>query len=83
MQFLLTVLSPILLDGVRSSESEEAQVVRYVRSIIEFHLVLGQCGPTDYTLGMLDNRVTIFYKHKSMFYSQRSTKARTRNFDKK
>ena len=83
MRFLLAVLDPILIDGVRSSESEEAQVLGCVRSIIEFHLVLGQCSHSDYTLGLLDNRLAIFYRHKSVFRPQRRTKARTKNFEKK
>ena len=40
MRFLLAVLGPILIAGVRSSKSEEVRVLACVRSIIEFHLVL-------------------------------------------
>lgn len=83
MRFLLAILGPILIDGVRSSESEEARVLACVRSIIEFHLVLGQRSHSDYTLGLLDNRLAIFYRNKSVFRPQRSTKARTNNFEKK
>ena len=83
MWFLLAVLGSILIDEVRSSESEEARVLACVRSIIEFHLVLEQCSHADYTLGLLDNRLAIFYRHKSVFRPQRRTKARTKNFEKK
>ena len=54
MRFLPASLGPILIDGVRSSESEEARVLACVRSIIEFHLVLGQCSHSDYILGLLE-----------------------------
>ena len=83
MRFLLAVLGPILIDGVQSSETEKAWVLACVRSIIEFHLVLGQRSHPDYTLGLLDNRLAIFYRQKSVFRPQRSTKARTKNFEKK
>ena len=83
MRFLLAVLGPILIDGVRSSESKEARVLACVRSIIEFHLVLGQRRHSDYTLGLLEKRLAIFYRNKSVFRPQRSTKARTKNFEKK
>ena len=72
-----------MIDGVRSSESEEARVLACVRSIIEFHLVLGQRSHSDFTLSLLDNRLAIFYRQKSVFRPQRSTKARTKNFEKK
>ena len=55
MGFLLAILGPILMDGVLSNESEEAGVLACFRSIIEFHLVLGQRSHSDYTLGLLDN----------------------------
>ena len=54
-----------------------------VRSIVEFLLVLGQCNHSDYTLGVLDNRLSIFYTSKCVFRPQRSTKARTMNFETK
>ena len=82
MRLLLAVLGPILIDGVRSSESEEVRVLACVRSTIEFHLVLGQRSHSDYTLALQDNRLAIFYRHKSMFRPQRSTKAGTKNFEK-
>ena len=77
------MLGPILIDGVRSSKSEEARVLACVRSIIELHLVLGQRSHSDYTLGQLDNRLAIFYRQKPVFHPQRSTKARTKNFQKR
>ena len=51
MRFSLAVLGPILIDLARSGELEEAQVLACVRSIIQFHLVLGQHSHSDYTLG--------------------------------
>jgi len=42
MGFFLAVLGPILIDEVRSSQSEDARVVACIRSIVEFLLVLGQ-----------------------------------------
>jgi len=83
MQFLLAVLGPKLINGVQSSESEEVRLLVYVRSIIEFLLVLGQHPHSDYTLDLLDNRLTIFYRSKSVFHPQRSTKTRTKTFKKK
>ena len=83
MRFLLAILGPILIDGVRSSESEEARVLVCVRSIIEFHLVLEQRSQSDYTLSLLDSRLAIFYRNKSVFRPQRRTKVRTNNFEKK
>ena len=83
MQFLLAVLSAILIDGVRSSQSEDAWVLACVRYIVEFLLVGGQRNHSDYTLGLLDNRLSIFYTSKSVFRPQRSTKARTKNFETK
>ena len=83
MRFLLAVLCPILIDGVRSSESEKARVLACVRSNIKFHLVLGQPSHSDYTLGLLDNRLGIFYKQKSVFHPQRSTGAGAGNFGEK
>jgi len=83
MQFLLAVLSAILIDGVRSSQSEDAWVLACVRYIVEFLLVGGQRNHSDYTLGLLDNRLSIFYTSKSVFRPQRSTKARTKNFQRK
>jgi len=83
MQYSLAMLVPILIDGVQASESEEVQVLACVRSIIKFHLVLGQSSHSDYTLGLLDDRLAIFYRHKSVFHPQRSTKLRTKNFEKK
>ena len=83
MRFLLAVLGPTLIDGVRSSESEEARVLACVKSVIEFHLVHGRRSHSDYTLGLLDNRFAIFYRQKAVFRPQRSIKARTKNFVKK
>jgi len=83
MCFLLTVLGPILIDGVRSGKSEEVWVLAYVRSIIEFLLVVGQRSHSDYPLSLLDNRLAIFPRTKSMFRPQRSTKTRTRTCQKK
>jgi len=77
------VLGPILIDGVRSSQSEDARVLACVGSIVEFLLVFGQRNHSDYTLGLLDNRPSIFYTSKSVFHLQRSTKARTKNFETK
>ncbi|KAG0640188.1 hypothetical protein HOY80DRAFT_1042629 [Tuber brumale] len=81
--FLLAVLGPILTDGVRLIESEEAQVLTCVKSIIEFPLVLGQRGHSDYTLGLLDSGRETFYGTKSVFCAQRKTKPRTQNFEKR
>ena len=83
MRFLLAVLGPLLIDGVRSVESEEARVLTCVRAIIEFVLVLGQRSHSDYTLGLLDSGLATFYRSKSVFRPQRSTKARAKNFEKK
>jgi hypothetical protein len=83
MRFLLAVLGPMLIDRVRSVESEEARVLTCVKSIIEFLLVLGQRSHSDYTLGLLDGGLATFYKTKSVFRVQRSTKARTKNFEKR
>jgi len=83
MRFLLAVLGPIFIDGVRSSQSEDARVLACVRSIVEFLLVFGQCNHSDYTLGLLDNRLSIFYTSKSVFRPQRSTKGRTKNCETK
>ena len=83
MRFLLAVLGSMLIDRVRSVESEEAHVLTCVRSIIEFLLVLGQHSHSDYTLGLLDGRLATFYKTKSVFRVQRSTKARNKNFEKR
>ena len=83
MRFLLAVLGPMLIDRVRSVESEEAWVLTCVKSIIEFLLVLGQRSHSDYTLGLLDGGLTTFYKTKFVFRVQRSTKARTKNFEKR
>ena len=77
MRFLLAVLGPILIDGVRSSQSEDARVLACGRSMVEFLLVLGQCNHSDYTLGLLDNGLSIFYTSKSVFHPQRSITART------
>jgi len=82
-RFLRAVLGPILIDGVRSSQSEDARIRACVRSIVETLLVLGQCNHSDYTLGLLDNRLSIFYTSKFVFRPQRSTKARTKNFGTK
>jgi len=68
---------------VRSSQSEDARVLACVRSIVNFLLVFGQCNHFDYTLGLLDNRLSIFYTSKSVFRPQRSTKARSKNFETK
>src|SRR5207237_6089404 len=76
-------LGPMWNDRVRSVESEQARVLTCVKSIIEFLLVLGQCSHPDYTLGLLDDGLTTFYKTKSVFRVQRSTKARTKNFQKR
>jgi len=83
MRFLLALLGPILIDGGRSSQSEDARGLACVRSIVEFLLVFGQRKHCDYTLGLLDNRLSIFYTSKSVFRPQRSTKARTKNFETK
>ncbi|KAG0640490.1 hypothetical protein HOY80DRAFT_1041784 [Tuber brumale] len=83
MRFLLAVLGPMLTAGVRSIESEEAQVLTCVKSIIEFPLVLGQRGHSEYTLGLLDSGIATFYGTKSVFCAQRSTKARTKNYKKR
>ena len=83
MRFLLAVLGPMLIDRVRSLESEEARVLTCVRSIIEFLLVLEQRSHSNYTLGLLDGGLATFYKTKSVFHAQRSTKARTKNFKKR
>jgi len=83
MRFLLAVLGRILINGVRSSQSEDARVLACARSIVEFLLVFGQHNHSDYTLGLLDNRLSIFYTSKSVFRPQRSTKARTKNFETK
>jgi len=83
MRFLLAVLGPILIDGVRSRQSENARVVACVRSSVEFLLFLGPRNHSDYTLGLLDNRLSIFYTSKSVFGPHRSTKARTKNFETK
>jgi len=60
MRFLLAVLVPILIDGVRSSQSEDALVQACARSVVKFLLLFGQCNHSDYTLGLLDNSVSIF-----------------------
>ncbi|KAG0641639.1 hypothetical protein HOY80DRAFT_1038808 [Tuber brumale] len=83
MRFLLAVLGPMLTDRVQSMESEKAQVLTCVRSIIEFLLVLGQHSHSDYTLGLLDSGLATFYRTKSVFCAQRNTKARTKNFEKR
>src|SRR5205807_2741770 len=83
MQFLLALLGPMLIDRVRSVESQEAWAFTFVGSNIEFLLVLGQCHHSDYKLGLLDGGLATFYKTKSMFHVQRSTKARTKNFEKR
>ncbi|KAG0125070.1 hypothetical protein HOY82DRAFT_493442, partial [Tuber indicum] len=67
MRFLLAVLGLMLIDKVRSIESEEAQVVTCVKSITEFLIVLGQRSHSDYTLGLLDNELAILYRSKSVF----------------
>jgi len=82
MRFLLAGLGPILINGVRSSQSENERVLACVRSIVKFLLVFGQPNHSDYTLGLLDNRLSIFYTCKSLFHPQRSTKARTKNFER-
>src|SRR5205807_5387565 len=53
------------------------------RSINEFLLVLGQRSHSYYILGLLDDGLATFYKTKSVFRVQRSTKARTNNFKKR
>jgi len=82
MRFLLAVLGPLLIDGVQSSQSEDARLLACVRSIIKFLLIVGQRNHPDYRLGQLDNRLSIFYTSKSLFCQQRSTKARSKNFEK-
>jgi len=72
-----------LIDGVPSSESAEGWVLACVRSIIEFLLGLGQRSHSNYTLGLLDNRLALFYRSKSVFRPQRSTKTRTKTFEEK
>ena len=59
MRFLVAVRGPILIDGVRSSQSEDARALACVRSIVEFRLVFGQRKHSDYTLSLLDNRLSI------------------------
>jgi len=82
MRFLLAVLSQILIDGIRFRESAEAHILACVRSIIEFLLVLGQHSHSDSRLGLLDNRLAIFYRSKSVFPPQRSTKTMTKTCEK-
>jgi len=67
MLFLLAVLGLIWINGVQSMELGGPQVLASVRSIIEFILVLGQCSHSDYTQCLLDNRLAITYRSKSVF----------------
>jgi len=76
------VLDSILIDRVRSSKSEKAWVLVCVRSIIEFLLILGLRSHYNYTLSVLDNRLALFYRSKSVFRPQRSAKTRTKTFEK-
>ena len=82
MRFLLAVLGLILIDGVQSSKLEEAQILAAVRFMIEFHLVVGQHNHSDYTNRQLNNRVEIFYRKMFVFRPERTTKGRTKNFEK-
>ncbi|KAG0133820.1 hypothetical protein HOY82DRAFT_537867 [Tuber indicum] len=83
MRFLLPVLGLMLVNKVRSIESEKEQVVTCVKSITEFLTVLGKRSYSNYTLGLLENRLAIFYRSKSVFRAQRSTKERKKNFEKR
>jgi len=60
MELILAVLGPVWIDGVHSSQSQNVRVPAWVRSIVEFHLDLGECNHSDCTLNVLDNRHSIF-----------------------
>ena len=81
MRFLLAVAGPLLTERIKSTKCQEAQVLRCIRSLCEFHLVVGQWSHSEYTLDLLQGLLQRFYESKSAFRSQRSTNARNARFN--
>src|SRR5712691_5755253 len=80
MRFLLAVAGPLLTERIKRTKCQEAEVLRCIRSLCEFHLVVGQWSHSEYTLDLLQGLLQKFYKSKSALRSQRSTKARKVRF---
>jgi len=80
MRFLLAVAGPLLTEHIKRTKCQEAEVLRCIRSLCEFHLVVGQWSHSEYTLDLLQGLLQKFYKSKSALRSQRSTNARNVRF---
>jgi len=80
MRFLLAVAGPLLTERIKSTKCQEAEVLRCIRSLCEFHLVVGQWSHSEYTLDLLQGLLQKFYESKSALRSQRSTNARNVRF---
>jgi hypothetical protein len=63
-----------------STKCPEAEVLQFIQSLCEFHLVVGQWSYSEYTLNLLHELLQKFYGSKSAVWSQRSTNVRNVRF---
>jgi len=80
MRCLLAIAGPLLTERIKSTKCQEAEVLRCIRSLCEFHLVVGQWSHSEYTLDLLQGLLQKFYESKSALRSQQSTNARNVRF---
>ena len=60
MKFLLAITSPLLAKRIKTVKCEEAKTLRYIRSLCELHLVVGQWSHSEYTLELLQELLQKF-----------------------